>query len=572
MSIRLVTLAVVCFQLGPFLGEVNRLVADDTARPAAGAPAVTPRSFEQKALAALEKTGHWEFIEQPLAEVAAVVSDTAGIDVVLDRPALDDHGIPGDVPVTASTQGIRLRSFLNLTLRDLGLTWELRDNAMWITTPEATEERLSVRTYPVTDLVRVCPAPGEWAYDYNSVIDAITSTIAPESWDHVGGPGAIEGIYGALVVSQTRDVQDRIERLLAGLRKAVEQFKRPGESTHPIVVDGDCPANNRIRTALEEPITLEFNDAPLRDVIDFISDASEITLLIDTVALEDLGIDVNGAITIQAKDIPLRSALRRILHEFCLTWNIRDEVLMITTEEQAEKNVSVVLYPVHDLARVTSEPKGEAMSFDFDTLIDVIASCIEPTSWEDVGGQGSIMELSRPPLLAISQTEHIHEQVQALIQRLRQAKRAELESVAAPGAITAPIEAPSCIRVYPLAMGTDGNPRFPADQFIELIRQAIGPSTWDRQPDGFIQAIGSTVVIRHTERVHQKVGHLLMQLTAGGGLGYGQTGPFHGGFGGGGMGGFGGGEAYDGFDGGMAAEPDREGSEDGIGPAGEHPE
>jgi general secretion pathway protein D len=57
--------------------------------------------------------------------------------------------------------------------------------------------------------------------DFDSLIDLITTTISPQSWDDVGGPGSIEGFQTnlSLVVSQTQDVHEQIADLLEQLRR-----------------------------------------------------------------------------------------------------------------------------------------------------------------------------------------------------------------------------------------------------------------------------------------------------------------------------------------------------------------
>jgi len=57
--------------------------------------------------------------------------------------------------------------------------------------------------------------------DFDSLIDLITTTIAPESWDDVGGPGSVSGFETnlSLVVSQTQEVHDQIADLLKQLRR-----------------------------------------------------------------------------------------------------------------------------------------------------------------------------------------------------------------------------------------------------------------------------------------------------------------------------------------------------------------
>ena len=57
--------------------------------------------------------------------------------------------------------------------------------------------------------------------DFDSLIDLITSTIAPDTWDDVGGDGSIPGFATnlSLVVSQTQEVHEEIVDLLEQLRR-----------------------------------------------------------------------------------------------------------------------------------------------------------------------------------------------------------------------------------------------------------------------------------------------------------------------------------------------------------------
>ncbi|MEX2175482.1 MAG: hypothetical protein WD872_14055 [Pirellulaceae bacterium] len=57
--------------------------------------------------------------------------------------------------------------------------------------------------------------------DFTSLIDLITTTVAPTTWDALGGPGAIREFETnlSLVVSQTQDVHEQIADLLEQLRR-----------------------------------------------------------------------------------------------------------------------------------------------------------------------------------------------------------------------------------------------------------------------------------------------------------------------------------------------------------------
>jgi general secretion pathway protein D len=57
--------------------------------------------------------------------------------------------------------------------------------------------------------------------DFDTLIELITSTIAPDTWDEVGGAGAIEPfpVNLSLVISQTQEVHEQIADLLDQLRR-----------------------------------------------------------------------------------------------------------------------------------------------------------------------------------------------------------------------------------------------------------------------------------------------------------------------------------------------------------------
>jgi general secretion pathway protein D len=57
--------------------------------------------------------------------------------------------------------------------------------------------------------------------DFDSLIELITTTVRPQTWDEVGGPGSISPFQNnlSLVISQTEDVHEEIRDLLEQLRR-----------------------------------------------------------------------------------------------------------------------------------------------------------------------------------------------------------------------------------------------------------------------------------------------------------------------------------------------------------------
>ncbi|MFO0791825.1 MAG: VWA domain-containing protein [Pirellulales bacterium] len=111
-------------------------------------------------------------------------------------------------------------------------------------------------------------------------------------------------------------------------------------------------AEQRIERALRSPLHatgLDFVETPLKDVISQLQEDYGIPIQIDNAALEEVGVNTDEPVTVNLRNVSLRSALRLMLKNVQLTYIVQDEVLMITTKDAAEKNLVVKVYPVADL-------------------------------------------------------------------------------------------------------------------------------------------------------------------------------------------------------------------------------
>ena len=115
-------------------------------------------------------------------------------------------------------------------------------------------------------------------------------------------------------------------------------------------LSADGEIEKRIRAELEKPTTIQFVDEPLSGVITYLGDLHGIQIVIDQKALDTQGdVTSDTPVTVDLKDISLRSALRLMLSELDLTYLIQDEVLLITTEDDASERLTTKVYPVADL-------------------------------------------------------------------------------------------------------------------------------------------------------------------------------------------------------------------------------
>lgn len=166
--------------------------------------------------AELEKATRLEFVETPLKDVVAFLRARHKLEITIDEKSLSDVGVGLDVPITTTLKDIRLCSALSLLLAPLDLVWQANQTGIRIMTPDAAESNLQLVFYRGDDLL----ANGQ----PDDLIAAITSTIAPDSWDAVGGAGSIHlGVRGTLDVRQTFAAHRQVAQLLADLREAKQK-------------------------------------------------------------------------------------------------------------------------------------------------------------------------------------------------------------------------------------------------------------------------------------------------------------------------------------------------------------
>jgi len=252
---------------------------------------------------------------------------------------------------------------------------------------------------------------------------------------------------------------------------------------------------------LKTPVSLQFTNAPLAKVMDYLAKLAEVNLYLDPQGLAEEGVTTDTPVTIEVRhEIMLKSALNLILQPLHLSYVVKDEVLKVTSEQMRDGQVYTATYNVADLvipipnfvpqamglqsaytgamanvgfggggsglpfassqatplavvaksggasinpatlAQVASPPRGGGggslgaknvpagagpgglgggAQADFDSLIDLITSTVKPTTWDAVGGPGSIAPFETNLSIVVSQTQEVHEEIVDLLEQLR---------------------------------------------------------------------------------------------------------------------------------------------------------
>ncbi len=130
----------------------------------------------------------------------------------------------------------------------------------------------------------------------------------------------------------------------------------------------------KIHQALRNPkgVDLEFIETPIKDAMEHIGDAYDITIIIDEQALTEEGVAVDQPINKILSGIKLESALKIMFEPLGLTYVVEDEVLKITTIIAADEKRKTRVYNTGYLRQVGVEPES---------LSQTIQHIVEPNTW-----------------------------------------------------------------------------------------------------------------------------------------------------------------------------------------------
>lgn len=202
---------------------------------------------------------------------------------------------------------------------------------------------------------------------------------------------------------------------------------------------GDHDASQRILEALRKPLPeagLEFSGTALEEVIAHLQDEFGIQIQFDRPALEDLGIDATQPVTISLRNVSLQAALDLMLKELELTYVVDNELLLITTQEEADTRLSVRVYPVRDLLDPNCVPtdadKKSRTPAELIPIKDTLISTVASDTWAENGGGEAEIRALRPGLLVISQTQAVHDEIRNTLAAIRRGKQFAQQNQQAP--------------------------------------------------------------------------------------------------------------------------------------------
>ncbi len=160
-------------------------------------------------------------------------------------------------------------------------------------------------------------------------------------------------------------------------------------------------ADEKLKFALPKVI---FDNAPLSESLDWLKDAARLNLVIDWKTLEATGITKKTPVNCKLTSIPVSKALQTILSQVSvetrLVYIVDNATVRVSTLEEFAKHPITRVFDISTLL-----PRNTNLAASQADLMHTIQANVDPASWKDVGGSGTIsmsgknMTVTQSPLI-----------------------------------------------------------------------------------------------------------------------------------------------------------------------------
>jgi len=182
---------------------------------------------------------------------------------------------------------------------------------------------------------------------------------------------------------------------------------------------------SRLEKNLERLVSVNIYQKPLDKCVADLRKMTGIQIEADKNALNEENIPVDLPVFVDMTDVPVREVINKLCKTTGLAWVVKDGSLILTSRRVAAGPVVTACYDVTDLIQVKASKKGGRRKPQLSEeaqakkLMKVITDAVQPETWADRGGIGSIEYFPLTRSIVVNHTASAQEQVEEMLGRLR---------------------------------------------------------------------------------------------------------------------------------------------------------
>jgi hypothetical protein len=207
-----------------------------------------------------------------------------------------------------------------------------------------------------------------------------------------------------------------------------------------------------ILKSLSSPISVNFKNSKLEDVLEYLRTYTGQNIIVDTDALKDVEASYDTPITLKGNNLSVRTVLRKVLADVGLTYIIQNELIRATSAQKAKDTMVVRAYYIGDIianwglinglgsgpplpvnpvpqvqpgwvgfgalggavqvapAIAPAAPQAQSIlnMQNVKAIIEMVENSVDSTSWRTNGGNGTISFHAASMSLLIKQSAEVH--------------------------------------------------------------------------------------------------------------------------------------------------------------------
>jgi hypothetical protein len=218
-------------------------------------------------------------------------------------------------------------------------------------------------------------------------------------------------------INQFEDSNEVLVQLTSAEETAVPPTAANAIAQEEPGVEGISRNEERIVTALQSRVRapIEFVETPLREVATYLAEEYGFPVIIDVAAFDAVAASPDMPVTFSIQNVSLRSALKLMLKNVGgedLTYVVDNEVLVLTTAEEASAHLEPVVY---DLGEITS-----LLGTNVEEISKILSEAVARDTWQVSGSGEGTMQPMGNRYLVISQSQSVHEEIAKLLVQMEQ--------------------------------------------------------------------------------------------------------------------------------------------------------